>query len=183
MAISLPNHPQLRGNYAPINFEASYNDLVIEGRVPPGLSGSLYRIGPNPKFVTGAYHWFFGTGMVHAFHVENGRVDYINRWVRTPKFEHETELGHGLNLEMSINPETGQVESPRRNGVANTHIVTHGEHLLALEEGSHPFSIEPTLRTRYSFLAPYVCHAMHALALVRSHPMRRMRVSCGSRCS
>ena len=90
MAASLPNHPQLRGNYAPINFEASYNDLVIEGTVPTDLSGSLYRIGPNPKFVTGAYHWFFGTGMVHAFHVEDGRVDYVNRWVRTPKFERET---------------------------------------------------------------------------------------------
>jgi carotenoid cleavage dioxygenase-like enzyme len=144
MAASLPNHPQLRGNYAPINFEASYNDLVIEGTVPTDLSGSLYRIGPNPKFVKGAYHWFFGTGMVHAFHVEDGRVDYVNRWVRTPKFEREIELGHGLSLEMSINKATGQIESHRRNGVANTHIVTHGEHLLALEEGSHPFSIEPT---------------------------------------
>ena len=93
MAAPLPNHPQLRGNYGPINFEASYDDIVIEGSVPSDLSGSLYRIGPNPKFVEGTYHWFFGTGMVHAFHVDQGKVGYVNRWVRTPKFEKEIELG------------------------------------------------------------------------------------------
>ena len=93
MAAPLPNHPQLRGNYGPINFEASYSDLVVEGTVPTDLCGSLYRIGPNPKFVEGTYHWFFGAGMVHAFHIENGRVDYINRWMRTPKFEKELSWG------------------------------------------------------------------------------------------
>ena len=144
MAAPLPNHPQLRGNYAPINFEASYDDLVVEGKVPEELSGSLYRIGPNPKFVEGTYHWFFGTGMVHAFHIDNGRVDYLNRWVRTPKFEKEMTLGHGLGLDLSINETTGQIESNRRNGVANTHIMAHGDHLVALEEGSHPFSLDPT---------------------------------------
>ena len=143
MAAPLPNHPNLRGNYGPINFEASYSDLVIEGTVPADLCGSLYRIGPNPKFVEGTYHWFFGAGMVHAFHIENGRVDYLNRWMRTPKFEKEVELGRGLNLEININQETGQIESNRRNGVANTHILAHGEYLVALEEGSHPFSVDP----------------------------------------
>ena len=143
MAAPLPNHPQLRGNYGPINFEASYDDLVIDGSVPEGISGSLYRIGPNPKFVEGTYHWFFGAGMVHAFHIDNGRVDYRNRWVRTPKLEQEIALGHGLNLDININKDTGQLESNRRNGVANTHILTHGDHLIALEEGSHPFSMDP----------------------------------------
>ena len=51
MARPLPNHPQLRGNYAPIHFEAEYTDLIVEGSLPEGLEGSLYRIGPNPKFV------------------------------------------------------------------------------------------------------------------------------------
>ena len=143
MANPLPNHPQLRGNYGPINFEASYDDIVIEGTIPSELSGSLYRIGPNPKFVEGTYHWFFGTGMIHAFHVDQGKVGYVNRWVRTPKFEKEIELGRGLNLEININTETGQIESNRRNGVANTHIMAHGDHLVALEEGSHPFSVAP----------------------------------------
>ena len=111
MAAPLPNHPQLRGNYGPINFEASYDDIVIEGTVPSDLSGSLYRIGPNPKFVEGTYHWFFGAGMVHAFHVDQGKVGYVNRWVRTPKLEREIELGRGLSLDININSETGQILS------------------------------------------------------------------------
>ena len=39
------------------------------------------------------YHWFFGAGMVHAFHFDNGRVNYANRWARTPKFEAEQAAG------------------------------------------------------------------------------------------
>ena len=144
MATPLPNHPQLRGNYAPINFEADCHDLVVEGRVPEDLAGSLYRIGPNPKFVPNeGYHWFFGAGMVHAFHFAGGRVDYLNRWARTPKFEAEQAAGRPLPMSFVSDPVTGAIQSDRRNGLANTHIVWHGNQLLALEEGSHPFSMTP----------------------------------------
>jgi carotenoid cleavage dioxygenase-like enzyme len=144
MAKPLPKHPQLRGNYAPINFEATCHDLVIEGVLPEGLSGSLYRIGPNPKFVPEqGYHWFFGAGMVHAFHLGNGRVDYVNRWARTPKFEAEWEAAASLPMSFMTDPKTGAIQSDRRNGLANTHIMWHANQLLALEEGSHPFSLAP----------------------------------------
>ena len=49
MATPLPNHPQLRGNYAPIQFEAECTDLIVEGSLPEDLEGSLYRVGPNPS--------------------------------------------------------------------------------------------------------------------------------------
>ncbi|MEL0137020.1 MAG: carotenoid oxygenase family protein [Halieaceae bacterium] len=144
MASPLPQHPQLRGNFAPINFEAAYRDLVVEGTLPEGLSGSLYRIGPNPKFAPSqGYHWFFGAGMVHAFHFSGGRVDYVNRWARTPKFEAEWAAGGSLPMSFMTDPETGAIQSDRRNGLANTHIVWHADQLLALEEGSHPFSLAP----------------------------------------
>ena len=41
MAKPFPNHPQLRANFAPINFEAQANDLVVQGELPEGLSGSF----------------------------------------------------------------------------------------------------------------------------------------------
>ena len=142
MATPLPNHPQLRGNYAPIQFEAECTDLIVEGSLPEDLEGSLYRVGPNPKFVPDqGYHWFFGAGMVHAFHFDNGRVNYVNRWARTPKFEAEQAAGKPLSMSFVTNPDTGAIESDRRNGLANTHIVWHGDQLLALEEGSQPFSM------------------------------------------
>lgn len=150
MAAPFPNHPQLRGNYAPINFEAQIQDLVVEGSVPSGLSGSLYRNGPNPKYApTGPYHWFGGDGMVHAFHFNEGRVDYLNRWIRTPK--HVAELAEGRSMPRVRKPDanTGKVAADHQNGLANTHIIWHGDQLLALDEGSHPFELAPmTLESR-----------------------------------
>ncbi len=144
MAKPLPNHPQLRGNYAPINFEATCEDLVIRGKLPTDLTGSLYRVGPNPKFVPKiGYHWFFGAGMVHAFHFREGRVNYINRWVRTPKFLAEQTSGSALPMDITADSYTGQLQSNRRNGLANTNIIWHANQLLALEEGSHPFTLTP----------------------------------------
>ena len=54
MATPLPNHPQLRGNYAPIQFEAECTDLIVEGDLPADLEGSLYRVGPLVEAAFGA---------------------------------------------------------------------------------------------------------------------------------
>lgn len=144
MAAPFPNHPQLRGNFAPINFEAQIQDLVVEGVVPKKLSGSLYRNGPNPKYApTGPYHWFGGDGMVHAFHFNAGRVDYLNRWIQTPKHISELLEGHSVSRVRKLDGETRKLASDNENGLANTHIVWHGDQLLALDEGSKPFELEP----------------------------------------
>jgi carotenoid cleavage dioxygenase-like enzyme len=47
-------------------------------------------------------------------------------------------------MSIVVDPETGQLQSERRNGLANTHIIWHADQLLALEEGSHPFTLSPT---------------------------------------
>ena len=49
MAQPLPNHPNLRGGFAPLQMECDVNDLVIEGQIPKELNGSFYRNGPNPS--------------------------------------------------------------------------------------------------------------------------------------
>ena len=95
MAQPFPNHPNLRGGFAPLQMECDVNDLVIEGEIPRELNGSFYRNGPNPQYAPrGHYHWFGGDGMVHAFHIEDGRVAYRNRWVRTIKWQKELSLIH-----------------------------------------------------------------------------------------
>lgn len=143
MATPFPNHPQLRGNFAPINFEAQAHDLVVDGKLPDGLSGSLYRNGPNPKYApNGPYHWFGGDGMLHAFHFNDGKVDYLNKWIRTPKHAAELAAGHALARQRLPDEKTGQVMADNRNGLANTHVIWHGEQLLALDEGSHPFAVD-----------------------------------------
>ena len=87
MSQPFPDHPCLRGNFAPVHFESEAHDLPIEGEFPRDLRGTLYRNGPNPQFAPrDRYHWFAGDGMLHAFAIADGKVDYRNRWVRTPKF-------------------------------------------------------------------------------------------------
>ena len=82
MAKPMPNQPNLVGAYAPIQMECDVADLIIEGEVPKELNGTFYRNGPNPQYAPrGEHHWFGGDGMIHAFHVENGKESYKNRFV------------------------------------------------------------------------------------------------------
>ena len=70
----------------------------VRGELPKELAGTLYRNGPNPQFAPrdSNHHWFIGDGMIHAFHVSDGRVSYRNRWVRTPKWELEHKAHRAL---------------------------------------------------------------------------------------
>ena len=71
------DEPFLRGYCAPMLAECDAPHLPISGEMPRELNGSLYRNGPNPQFAPhGPYHWFAGDGMLHAFHVADGRVAY-----------------------------------------------------------------------------------------------------------
>ena len=101
MAKRFPDHPNLVGGFAPIQMECDAPDLVIEGEIPDGLSGTFYRNGPNPQFAPrGDHHWFAGDGMIHAFHIDSGRVSYNNRWVRTVKWHKEHEASQSLFLSL-----------------------------------------------------------------------------------
>ena len=136
--------PFLRGYYAPLHMECDAPNLPISGEWPKNLNGRLYRNGPNPQFAPrGPYHWFAGDGMLHAFHVEDGRVAYRNRWVRTPKWELEHAEGEGLSGAFG-NP---RFSDPRvvqlGSTVANTNVVWHAGRLLALEEAHAPFEVDP----------------------------------------
>jgi carotenoid cleavage dioxygenase-like enzyme len=140
------SHPP--ANRAPIPFEADAPFLKIVGELPRELNGTLYRNGPNPQFDTPGAHWFVGDGMLHAFHLENGRASYRNRWVRTPKWQAEHDAGRalfgGFGRKLPDAPATLS-----DGGVANTNIIFHAGKLLALEEAHLPTEIEPgTLATR-----------------------------------
>ena len=91
-----PDDPFLTGFYAPVSTESDQPQLRISGELPKELLGTLYRNGPNPQFETKGSHWFVGDGMLHAFHIENGRASYRNRWIHTPKFLAEHDAGRAL---------------------------------------------------------------------------------------
>ncbi len=146
-----PATPYLSGNFAPLLAECDANDLVVEGEMPRELNGALYRIGPNPQFppLDNSHHWFLGDGMVHALFIENGRVSYRNRWVRTHQFNEERVAGRRL-YGASFAPDSGDpsVAGKKRN-VANTNIVPHAGKLFAIDEASSPVAVDPrTLETK-----------------------------------
>jgi carotenoid cleavage dioxygenase-like enzyme len=136
-------NPYLVGNFAPVRSEDDF-ELKVSGEIPAGLAGAFYRNGPNPQFEPrDAYHWFSGDGMIHGFFVEDGKVRYRNRYVRTPKWELEHAAGRSLfgtfGNPMTTDPSAMGADS----GVANTNIVWHAGRLLALEEGHKPFELDP----------------------------------------
>jgi carotenoid cleavage dioxygenase-like enzyme len=138
-----------RTNIAPIPFECDASFLKVSGELPRELNGTLYRNGPNPQFDVPGAHWFVGDGMLHAFHLENGRASYRNRWVRTPKWQAEHDAGRALFGGFGRKLPGAPASATADGGVANTNIIFHGGRLLALEEAHLPTEIEPgTLKTR-----------------------------------
>ncbi len=148
MAQPMPTDNQfLNFPWGPIQMECEAHDLVVEGEIPRELRGTLYRNGPNQRFrPRGEYHLFAGDGMVHAFHIEDGKVDYRNRWVRTAKWRIEDREGRAVINAMNpfdCEPEYSDFVLVDKEGLANTALVWHAGRLLAMEEGHPPYELDP----------------------------------------
>jgi carotenoid cleavage dioxygenase len=129
------------GNLAPVREEADL-ELKVLGKIPDGLRGAFYRNGPNPQFDPGAnYHPFLGDGMIHGFWLSGQSAHYRNRYVRTPRWLAEHAAGRPLfgGLGLPHDPSVDGIDS----GGANTHVVFHAGKLLALQELSNPFQMDP----------------------------------------
>ncbi len=146
--VSFPNRPPGLG--APFRAEVDIVDCDIEGRVPNDLSGCFYRVGPDfqypPKFPNNIP--FDGEGHVSMFRFRNGHVDLKTRYVRTQRYKVQRDARQAL-FGMYRNPAT---DDPRvrglSRGTANTTVVYHNKHLLALKEDSPPVVMDPlTLET------------------------------------
>ena len=118
-----------RTNLAPIPMECDAPHLKVVGELPRELNGTLYRNGPNPQFEAPGAHWFLGDGMLHAFHLENGRASYRNRWVRTPKWQAEHDAGRALFGGFGRKLPDAPPTVTQDGGVANTNIIFHGGRL------------------------------------------------------
>ena len=119
------------GNYAPVDgdFEATGDELTVEGTIPPELEGVYVRNGPNPgEHPSG--HWFLGDGMVHGVWLGRGGASaYRARYVQTPILGAPPER---------VGPPNGS------NHQANTSVVWHGGRLLTLSEIGLPYEVSPT---------------------------------------
>jgi all-trans-8'-apo-beta-carotenal 15,15'-oxygenase len=151
--------------------EESYFVEDIDGRIPAYISGSYYLNGPA-LFSRGDFryrHWLDGDGMVYRLRLNNDRIHFANRFVRTKKFTVEESSRRpvfrtfgtaftGDALKRSI-----ALESP-----ANVSVYSFHKSLLAFGEQSLPWELDPnTLETigLYNFggtlneMSPFSAHA------------------------
>ena len=121
------------------------SNLTVTGEIPAGLAGALLSQRPQSAVRPARrnYHWFGGDGMIHGFFVEDGKVRYRNRYVRTPKWRVENAAGRAMFGTFGNPMTTDPSVLGKDSGVANTNILWHAGRLLALEEGHMPTELDP----------------------------------------
>ena len=122
--------------------------LNIEGQIPEGLEGTLFRNG-NGRFEHQGVkynHLFDGDGMITKFRFQDGNIHYTNRYVYTREFVAENKAGRMLYRSFGTNLPGGwrrNLLKMRFKNAANTSLVWHGSKLLALWEGGLPHEMDP----------------------------------------
>jgi carotenoid cleavage dioxygenase len=143
--------PYLSGVYAPVHDEVELTDLEVTGAIPPELSGSFLRNGPNPMFApSGRYHLFDGDGMIHELALDGGRARYRNRWIQSRGLGAEQAAGRALYGGMANASFPGPDvvgDAGAMKNVANTHVVRHAGEILCLWEAGPPTVIDEQLAT------------------------------------
>ncbi|KAF7194380.1 Lignostilbene-alpha,beta-dioxygenase isozyme I [Pseudocercospora fuligena] len=145
---AFPSRPQFTHFMKPSRFEGEVSNLEIQGSIPNEINGTFFRVQPDPQFPPFIEDdpWFNGDGNVSAFRIENGKVHFKQRYVRTEKFVRERKAGRAL-LGKYRNKYTDAVEFKVRS-TANTNIFYFNGKLLACKEDSPPYTMDPrTLET------------------------------------
>ena len=140
-----PNTPAFSGYNAPSRVEADIYDLVVEGELPAGISGSWYRMTPDPQYPPrlGDDFYISGDGMLSCFRFENGHVDYKSRYVRTERFLAERKARRALfGAYRNRFTDDPSVEGLDRT-VANTSPIFHAGRLFASKEDGLFYEIDP----------------------------------------
>lgn len=127
--------------------EHSYTVDEVEGRLPAGLVGTLYRNGPGRNEVGGRpyAHLFDGDGLLSRFAFDGKQVHYRNRYVRTTHYLAERAADkpvmRNYGQQRPGGPLTNAFRMPAN--VANTSVQYHAGNLLALYEGGRPWQLDP----------------------------------------
>jgi carotenoid cleavage dioxygenase len=125
----------LNGYLAPVPDEIDAFDLPVTGALPDELTGRYFRNGPNPLSGQDPGHWFAGAGMIHGVRLRDGRAEwYRNRWVRTAALAGAPYVRPDFTIDLTAVP-------------ANTHVIQHGDRILALVEAGLPYEMTDELDT------------------------------------
>jgi all-trans-8'-apo-beta-carotenal 15,15'-oxygenase len=148
----MTSHPW-SGGFRSLEEEHDYTIAEIDGEVPRGLRGTLFRNGSGRNQLAGQWfaHWFDGDGMITALRFDAAGVHFRNRYVATPNYRDETKAQHVLNRGFGKMRPGGVLANALRQpaNVSNTSVVVESGRLLSLWEGGPPYELDPaTLETR-----------------------------------
>ncbi|APP82973.1 carotenoid oxygenase family protein [Xanthomonas hortorum] len=120
--------------------------VALQGTLPEGLAGSLYRNGPAWTERAGFRydHWFDGDGMVHRWRLAGSQVQHHARMVGTHKFTQEQQADRFLYRAAGTAVPDQQ---PARNNddvnTANTSVAMLNGRLFALWEAGSAIELDP----------------------------------------
>ena len=145
-ARGLRDHPWLAG-WKSVDAESLGPTVVeVEGRLPNGFAGTLYRNGPAWTERDGVRyeHWFDGDGMVHGWKLGDGKLVHHARMVATPKFTREQKAGRFLYPTAGTTiPDTRSIRNNDDANPANTSVATINGRLFALCEAGSAVELDP----------------------------------------
>lgn len=128
----------------------------VEGSLPAGLSGTLYRNGPG-LFERGEYrrdNLLDGDGLVQSLQIKDGKAYYRNAFVRTPKFLADEAAGKPQYATWTTRAPGGMLSNmggDKMESQAGVTIYPFGDKVYAFDEMNPGFEIDPvTLETRGS---------------------------------
>ncbi|RSL54661.1 hypothetical protein CEP53_007365 [Fusarium sp. AF-6] len=136
--------PQHAGFNRPTRYEGEVQNLEINGTIPKEIAGTFYRVMPEPAFVPFVKNdiWLNGDGVVSAFRIKDGHIDFSQKFVQTEKLQREKEERRAL-LGKYRNKFTDLVTFQERT-VANTSVIPFKGKILALKEDGKPYAMDPS---------------------------------------
>lgn len=151
-----PGTPAFANGVAPSRFQGDIEELEVFGNMPKSIHGTYYSMGVDKRFppIHEDDILFNGDGIVGAYYIADGHVDWKRRYVQNDHYKAESKARRSL-FGRYRNPYT---DDPSVKGLirttSNTNIVFWRGVMLACKEDGPPYALDPgTLETigRYDF--------------------------------
>ena len=150
--------------------EADCPVTEIEGKLPSGLVGTLYRNGPGKRSLAG--NFMDGDGMIRKVSFRpDGTVHYLSRYVQTEKYLKEIDADEPqvrvAGTQLPGGAEANAMQPPYNQ--ANTHVTLQGGKLHALYEGGPAVEMDPET-PRNESETTYFGGAISEMTMFSAHP-------------